>query len=250
MTIKEVEEKLELPRATVRFYEREGLLNPKRSGNSYREYTEEDVAALKKIIVLRKIGLSVSDIESVFKGDVSLQDLLEKNISELQDKMKELEGAIRVCKEMQNKDEEASTLDQEYYWEEIHIQEQAGNKFLEIVNDVAQFERNVFLKEFELVNEEGQLIYGKKESVFRALGVCVIAGFVCFFMDGMSWASFIEGFFWPFWCILVYSIFGLPLHFLGKKHPKVAKIIKNVGIGIVLVIFAVLLLIVTFGEEV
>ena len=36
MTIKEVEQYLEVPRATVRFYEKEGLISPERGGNGYR----------------------------------------------------------------------------------------------------------------------------------------------------------------------------------------------------------------------
>ena len=50
MTIKEVETLLEIPRASVRFYEKEGLISPTRSSNSYRDYSEEDVANLMKII--------------------------------------------------------------------------------------------------------------------------------------------------------------------------------------------------------
>lgn len=66
MTIKEIEQELGVPRATVRFYEKENLIHPKRSGNSYRAYSEEDVAALKKVIILRKIGLSVQEIGDFF----------------------------------------------------------------------------------------------------------------------------------------------------------------------------------------
>lgn len=51
MTIKEVETLLEIPRALVRFYEKEGLISPTRSSNSYRDYSEEDVANLMKIII-------------------------------------------------------------------------------------------------------------------------------------------------------------------------------------------------------
>ena len=51
MTIKEVETLLEIPRASVRFYEKEGLILPTRSSNSYRDYSEEDVANLMKIII-------------------------------------------------------------------------------------------------------------------------------------------------------------------------------------------------------
>ena len=62
MTIKEVEQILEVPRATIRFYEKEGLIDPKREGNRYRDYSEEDVEQLKRIIILRKAGLPLSDI--------------------------------------------------------------------------------------------------------------------------------------------------------------------------------------------
>ena len=68
MTIKEVEQILEVPRATIRFYEKEGLIDPKREGNRYRDYSEEDVEQLKRIIILRKAGLPLSDISDLFDG--------------------------------------------------------------------------------------------------------------------------------------------------------------------------------------
>ena len=112
MTIKQLEQQLDIPRATIRFYEKENLIVPKRNDNSYREYSEEDVAVLKKIIILRKIGLSVSDIRNVLDGDCSLQSLLDKNISGLQSQIKELEGAISISKTMQNRNEDFFSLDE------------------------------------------------------------------------------------------------------------------------------------------
>ncbi len=54
--IKELEQILDIPRATIRFYEKCGLINPERnSDNDYREYTDLDVSTLKRIVVLRKI---------------------------------------------------------------------------------------------------------------------------------------------------------------------------------------------------
>lgn len=41
MTIKELETILELPPATIRYYEQEGLIVPSRRENSYREYSQE-----------------------------------------------------------------------------------------------------------------------------------------------------------------------------------------------------------------
>ncbi len=238
MTIKELEQVLEIPRATVRFYEKEELINPERKGNSYREYSDIDVATLKKIIILRKLGFSISDIKAFLHNEVDFQTLLEKNISELEEKMSELAGAIKVCRYMQNKKESCESFDEDFYWEEIHEEEKAGNKFLELVNDVIDFEKKVILKEFDLINDKGEMIYGIKESIFRALGTCLLVGVLWFFLDGMTVSGFVEGFFWPLVCIIIYSIFGLPLHFLGKRHPKAAEIIRKIGVGasIVLVI--------------
>ncbi len=73
MTIKEVELVLEVPRATIRFYEKEGFLNPTRGGNGYREYSSEELVTLKQIIVLRKLGISLSDIHDVLDGAGGLQ---------------------------------------------------------------------------------------------------------------------------------------------------------------------------------
>ena len=37
MTIKELEQQLQIPRANIRYYEREGLLRPQRGENNYRD---------------------------------------------------------------------------------------------------------------------------------------------------------------------------------------------------------------------
>ena len=136
MTIKQLEQQLEIPRATIRFYEKEKLINPKRNDNSYREYDDEDVVTLKKIIILRKIGLSVSDIKKVLDGECSLQSLLQKNILELENQIKELEGAISVTKIMKDRNEDIFSLDENMYWREIDELEKSGLKFKELLNDV------------------------------------------------------------------------------------------------------------------
>ena len=50
MKINEVEQQAGITKRNIRFYEQQGLLSPKRNGeNGYRDYSEEDVAELKKI---------------------------------------------------------------------------------------------------------------------------------------------------------------------------------------------------------
>ncbi len=232
MTIKEVEDLLELPRATIRFYEKEGLIHPKRGDKSYREYSEEDVATLKTIVVLRKIGLSVDDIEDFLEDVVPLQDLLGKTITELEVKRNELEAAIRVCRKMQENKESRESFDGESYWREIKEEERTGKRFMELVNDVVEYEKYTVLRELRLIDGSGKRRDIRKAGVIKLIG-CIAGGITCFFTSGMKWQGFVVGIFIPFMYILVVAIFGLPLHFIGRKYPKAVDVIKKSGIGMV-----------------
>ena len=66
MTIKEVEKKLNISRANIRFYEKEGLLEPKRCDNEYRDYSEDDLKRLEKILLFRKCNISIENIRLIF----------------------------------------------------------------------------------------------------------------------------------------------------------------------------------------
>ncbi len=229
MTIKQLEQKLEIPRATIRYYEKENLITPKRNDNSYREYDDNDVMILKKIIILRKIGLSVSDIKKILDEECDLQSSLKKNILELENQIKELEGAINVTKIMQDRNEEIFSLDADMYLTEIDKLEKSGLKFKEILNDVIEFEKGVILNEFQLINEEGETLFGLKESIIRAIGSCVLCGIIWYQEENRTMGDFLEGFFLPFVCILIFSVLGLPVYFIGKKNPQLAQKIKKIG---------------------
>ena len=40
--------------------------------------------------------------------------------------IKELNGALEVCRQIQKKQEVMSTFDEDFYWEEMHKEEKAG----------------------------------------------------------------------------------------------------------------------------
>ena len=84
--------------------------------------------------------------------------------------------------------------------------------------------------------------------IFFALGfVSVMTGLIWCILEGWKIEAFVEGFFWPFVCIIITSIFGLPVYFIGKKHPKAANYIKKIGLGIGVIFVVLLLLLVIFG---
>ena len=66
-TIQEVSEQLELPKHTLRFYEKEfnGMLVPIRTKGGQRRYSLENIFVLKQIITQKKEGKSLSEIRDV-----------------------------------------------------------------------------------------------------------------------------------------------------------------------------------------
>ena len=78
MLIHEVCKKCSLTKKAVEYYIEAGLILPFVQENGYRDFSVKDVDLLRKISILRNLGLSVSEIKSVF----SMQNLtLLKEIS-------------------------------------------------------------------------------------------------------------------------------------------------------------------------
>lgn len=76
---------------TLRYYEKEGLLQPIHvdRNTGYRYYETGQLVELSKIISLRQIGLSIKDIKSILKG-YNVEEILKK-------KKKELEKNLTLC---------------------------------------------------------------------------------------------------------------------------------------------------------
>lgn len=97
MTIKEVEERTGLARSNIRFYEKEKLIHPSRNEqNGYRDYSERDVEDLKKIAYLRTLGISIEDIRNVIREKVSLPEILERYVNELEDYWEQNQPVFRL----------------------------------------------------------------------------------------------------------------------------------------------------------
>ncbi len=143
MKIQELENELNISRANIRFYEKEGLLNPKRKENGYRNYSDDDIAILKKIIIYRKLGISVADIKKIFNGEAELQEAVSQSIENLQKEIENLNGSIKLCKEIQNSNTDNHSFDEENYWKKINSSEANGNKFVDICKDYLEFEREI-----------------------------------------------------------------------------------------------------------
>lgn len=145
MKINEVEQQLNITKANIRFYEKEDLIHPSRAQNGYRDYTEEDIDNLKRIVILRKAGISLDNIRNIQNGTLSLSEAVRISRQQLQEQMEELKGSMELCRLLEKNSETVDQMDQDYYWNRIQNEELQGHKFVALIkdtlNDYVEFEK-------------------------------------------------------------------------------------------------------------
>ena len=129
MKIKQVEELVGITSKNIRFYESQGLLTPERADNGYREY---HIEVLKKIKLLRKIGISVEDIKSVLNDNVTLENCLEKYLDVLEKQKSNLTNMYNLTEEIINQKCELNNLKTDEWLEKMENMEKEGINFVNI----------------------------------------------------------------------------------------------------------------------
>lgn len=119
MTIKELESRTGMTRANIRFYEGEGLLNPKRLDNGYRDYSEDDAQTLEKIKLLRQLQLDLDTIRKVQQGSLTLEQALFSQLTRLEGDKAVLERAAEVCRTLEQSGVEYSALDPQPWLQQL-----------------------------------------------------------------------------------------------------------------------------------
>lgn len=86
MLINEVCKECRLTKKAIEYYEEQRLVQPQVLENGYRDFSDSEIEQLKKIAVLRKLGLSVSDIQTVLnsKNKTALYNVSTKKALELE----------------------------------------------------------------------------------------------------------------------------------------------------------------------
>lgn len=101
MRIKEVEARVGLSAKNIRFYEKEGLLAPRRqAGNGYRDYDEGELSTLRRIKLLRKLDVPLEEIKAMLAGTLTLDEGMRRHLVTLESRQKNLDTARRLCAEL------------------------------------------------------------------------------------------------------------------------------------------------------
>lgn len=247
MKIKELEQLLSVSRSNIRFYEKQGLFCPERKDNNYREYSEADVEALKKIIVLRKMGFTVEEIQLIQKGELPFAQAMDDARQRLEEEIEKLNGSLKLVEQVAKENESFEEIDIDKHFDAINSAERSGEKFIDICKDYLEYELHMldtglmiaFLFPFKMLRKR----YGTMAACLMLLLWCILRGIARFRNGGSFW----YGFLYPFTVFLIASAIVLPLFLLNKKYPKVASVITNILLGCGIVFFAGLFLLIAYG---
>ena len=111
MNIGDASERSGLPSKTIRYYEDIQLLKPARSGNGYRDYSDEDIHRLRFLQRSRSLGFSVEECRQLLSlyGDKARESAdvkaiaaaklveIDRKIAELLGLQKTLQHLVRRC---------------------------------------------------------------------------------------------------------------------------------------------------------
>lgn len=135
MQIKEVEALVGISQKNIRFYEKEGLLAPRReAANGYRNYAEDDVQRLRRIKLLRKLDVPLDEIHDMLDGKLTLADGMRRHLTTLDERRKNLETAHSLCAELTEQPGLLENLDAAAHLEKMQALEQKGVRFMDIHN--------------------------------------------------------------------------------------------------------------------
>ena len=93
LTISKLGKRFGLSRATILYYEREGLLEPaSRAANGYRWYGDREIKRLKQITGFRSYGVSVRDIRELLarESDQAHDQILRKRFTQMETEIQDL----------------------------------------------------------------------------------------------------------------------------------------------------------------
>jgi MerR family Zn(II)-responsive transcriptional regulator of zntA len=128
MKIKDFAKKYQIQADTIRYYEKENILKPKRRENGYREYDEECEKQLKLIIILKQLGFTIKEIQQLLiLRDESISTecnnatvlLLKQKIMKLEERIQFYQQALKVVQTVEELVNEEKYLENKAVIEEL-----------------------------------------------------------------------------------------------------------------------------------
>ena len=111
MLINEVAKKCDITKKAIQYYVSQGVIAPTVLENGYSDFSEEDVNVLKKVVLYRRLGLSVPEIKRVLQDQNDVKEILYQRVLELE-REKVKQGILRQLSEGVNIEDLSKDINQ------------------------------------------------------------------------------------------------------------------------------------------
>ena len=188
MKIKQVEELVGITSKNIRFYESQGLITPERAENGYREYHQKNIDTLKKIKLLRKLGVSVEEIKAVLNYDKTLEECLEQHKDALKKECANLTNMQNLADAILQNQNALDGLQTDEWLDEMEKMEKEGVDFVNV----------------------SKIDVHRKKKLGAAIGGVFMIVLMAFFMGILLWGNSQE----PLPPVLLVFLIGFPILFI------------------------------------
>lgn len=107
MNVGEAAKRSGLPAKTIRYYEEIGLIDPARSGNGYRDFSDDDIHRLAFLHRARSLGFGIEDCRQLMalyrdrsRASHDVRAIAEAHVVAIGDKIRELESMRRTLSKL------------------------------------------------------------------------------------------------------------------------------------------------------
>ncbi len=200
MFINEVKHIVGLSKKSIRYYEENGLLTPKRNRqNDYRIYDENDIKKLKLIKFLRELDVPIRDLKLLQERKITLRDCMEERIKKITEQEQNYQKIKNMCIDISNSNTSFEEIDIENYFKTMNV-----------------------------LNKEGFTMRNLKSNKSKKISGALISSFIfgsffLFLISVVSYFQFTESDKIP-WLIYVFLIFLFSFPLVGIIINLVARI--------------------------
>lgn len=194
--INEVCKKYSVTSRALRHWESEGLINSVHPNlNSPREYEEEQLERIEKILYLKKINLPLKDIKSILDGKINVNDILREHRASLCSQITDAEEKVALLQKAISCIDSGADLFESLHFEERELSDDGGDPKLAVAKEcfdavmggdfelvAGRFAKKLFSSELSAQLEAGWrehiLSIGKYEKLdfCRSVGDTVVFG--------------------------------------------------------------------------
>ena len=133
MKINQAAELAGITSKNIRFYEDQGLIKPGRDPqNGYRDYSLDDTEQLKRIRLLRQLGIPCESIRRLETGELDFDSCMAEHVLRLEGEGRNIEHMKTICEMLSNDVDDISEIRASVYLDKMKELEKGGVRFMNV----------------------------------------------------------------------------------------------------------------------